>query len=72
MRPLEGVKVLELGRLVAAPWAGQMLGDLGAEVIKVERPGTGDDVRSVGPRLRTTGGGISELTSYFTSMNRNK
>ncbi len=49
MKPLAGVKVVELARILAGPWAGQALADLGAEVIKVERPGTGDDTRGWGP-----------------------
>ena len=47
--PLQGIKVLDLSRILAGPWAGQMLADLGADVIKVERPGAGDDTRSWGP-----------------------
>ena len=47
--PLSHVKVLDLSRILAAPWAGQVLADLGAEVTKVERPGAGDDTRSWGP-----------------------
>jgi crotonobetainyl-CoA:carnitine CoA-transferase CaiB-like acyl-CoA transferase len=46
---LEGIRVLELGRVLAAPFCGQMLGDLGAEVIKVEVPGSGDESRAYGP-----------------------
>ena len=49
MKPLEGVKVLELARILAGPWAGQLLADLGADVVKVERPGQGDDTREWGP-----------------------
>ena len=48
-RPLAGLKVVELARILAGPWAGQLLADLGAEVIKVERPGGGDDTRGWGP-----------------------
>ena len=48
-KPLAGLKVLELARILAGPWAGQTLADLGAEVIKVERPGSGDDTRAWGP-----------------------
>ncbi len=47
--PLHGLKVLELARVLAGPWAGQVLADLGADVIKVERPGAGDDTRAWGP-----------------------
>ena len=48
-KPLAGLKVLELARILAGPWAGQLLADLGAQVVKVERPGTGDDTRGWGP-----------------------
>ena len=47
--PLAGIKVLELARILAGPWAGQILADLGADVIKVERAGAGDDTRGWGP-----------------------
>src|SRR5262245_55798243 len=71
--PLEGIRVLDLSRVLAGPWAGQLLADLGAEVIKVERPGTGDDTRSWGPPYATDA--HSEPTTesaYFLSANRGK
>lgn len=64
--PLAGVRVLDLSRILAGPWCGMVLGDLGADVIKVEHPVTGDDTRDWG--LRT---GASN-TAYFDSVNRNK
>jgi formyl-CoA transferase len=65
-RALDGVRVLDLSRILAGPYCTMMLGDLGAEVIKVERPGTGDDTRTWGPPFS---GGES---AYFLSCNRNK
>jgi crotonobetainyl-CoA:carnitine CoA-transferase CaiB-like acyl-CoA transferase len=65
MLPLEGVKVLELARVLAGPWCGQMLADLGADVIKVESP-DGDDTRQWGPPF------IGETAAYFHSCNRGK
>ncbi len=63
---LEGIRVLELGRVLAAPFCGQMLGDLGAEVIKIEVPGTGDESRAYGPPF------INGESFYYLSLNRNK
>ena len=63
---LEGVRVLDLTRILAGPYATMMLADLGAEVIKVEIPGKGDDTRGWGPPF------VSGESSYFMSINRNK
>ena len=70
--PLSHVRVLDLGRIMAAPWATQLLADLGADVIKVERPGTGDDTRSWGPPFLAGGGGTPGDAGYFLSVNRGK
>lgn len=69
---LTGLRVLDLSRVLAGPWAAQTLGDLGAEVIKIERPGSGDDTRGWGPPYVTGADGSSELSAYFLSANRNK
>ncbi len=72
-RPLEGVRVLDMSRIFAGPCAGQILGDLGAEVIKVERPGVGDDTRSWGPPfVRDAEGRETSETGYFLCLNRAK
>jgi crotonobetainyl-CoA:carnitine CoA-transferase CaiB-like acyl-CoA transferase len=70
--PLAGLKVLELARVLAGPWAGQVLADLGADVIKVERPGTGDDTRPWGPPFVAAAGGGHLDSAYFHSTNRGK
>ena len=71
--PLAHVKVLDLSRILAAPWAGQILADLGAEVIKVERPGAGDDTRSWGPPfLKDAQGNDTAEAGYFLAVNRGK
>lgn len=72
-RPLAGKRVLDLSRVLAGPWATQILADFGADVIKVERPGMGDDSRSFGPPFFDTGN-ASELpvTAMFMAANRNK
>src|ERR1700687_5811517 len=64
--PLTGIRVLDASRVLAGPFCGQMLGDLGAEVLKVERPGQGDDTRGWGPPL------LGAFSAYFLSCNRNK
>jgi crotonobetainyl-CoA:carnitine CoA-transferase CaiB-like acyl-CoA transferase len=68
--PLDGVRVLDLSRILAAPFATQLLGDLGADVIKVERPGTGDDARQYGPPFLDESGGAE--SGFYLSANRNK
>jgi crotonobetainyl-CoA:carnitine CoA-transferase CaiB-like acyl-CoA transferase len=71
-KPLAGLKVVELARILAAPWAGQLLADLGAEVIKVERPGIGDDTRQWGPPFVTGPDGENLGAAYFHACNRGK
>ncbi|XP_054092990.2 succinyl-CoA:glutarate CoA-transferase isoform X8 [Callithrix jacchus] len=66
IKPLEGVKILDLTRVLAGPFATMNLGDLGAEVIKVERPGAGDDTRTWGPPF------VGTESTYYLSVNRNK
>jgi crotonobetainyl-CoA:carnitine CoA-transferase CaiB-like acyl-CoA transferase len=70
--PLHGLRVLELARILAGPWAGQILADLGADVIKVERKGTGDDTRSWGPPFVAAADGGHLGAAYFHSTNRGK
>lgn len=71
--PLSHIRVLDLGRIMAAPWATQMLADLGADVIKVERPGAGDDTRSWGPPfLHDRDGNPTREAGYYLSVNRGK
>jgi crotonobetainyl-CoA:carnitine CoA-transferase CaiB-like acyl-CoA transferase len=71
--PLSHIRVLDLSRVLAAPWTGQNLADLGAEVIKVERPGKGDDSRAFGPPwIRDAQGRDTAESAYFCSANRGK
>jgi crotonobetainyl-CoA:carnitine CoA-transferase CaiB-like acyl-CoA transferase len=72
LKPLEGLKVLELARILAGPWAGQTLADLGADVIKAERPGAGDDTRGWGPPFIVGEQGERLDAAYFHSCNRGK
>jgi crotonobetainyl-CoA:carnitine CoA-transferase CaiB-like acyl-CoA transferase len=71
--PLSQIRVLDLSRIMAGPWATQILADLGAEVIKVERPGAGDDTRSWGPPfLQDADGNPTKDAGYFLAVNRGK
>lgn len=70
MKPLEGIKVLDLSRVLAGPWCTQLLADLGAEVTKIERPAHGDDTRHWGPPWH--GEGDERVAAYFLSCNRGK
>lgn len=71
--PLDGVKVLDLSRIMAGPWAGQIFADLGADVIHIERPGVGDDTRAWGPPYLTElDGTLSGESAYYMCVNRGK
>ena len=70
--PLTGIRVLDLTRVLAGPWATQLLADFGAEVIKIEKPGEGDDTRGWGPPFVTNGDGSRGDAAYFLSANRGK
>ena len=73
MHSLDGIKVLDLSRVLAGPWCTQTLADLGADVVKVERPGVGDDTRGWGPPfLPTAAQTDSAESAYFLGANRNK
>ena len=70
--PLAGIRVLDLSRVLAGPWATQLLADLGAEVIKIERPGVGDDTRQWGPPFTVRKDGARGDAAYFLCANRGK
>lgn len=70
--PLSHLRVLDLSRVLAGPWAGQILADLGADVVKVERPGCGDDTRSWGPPFLQARDGSEAGAAYFLAANRGK
>jgi len=70
LKPLEGIRVLDLSRVLAGPWCTHLLADLGAEVVKIERPGSGDDTRHWGPPW--FGEGERRVAAYFLSCNRGK
>ena len=71
--PLHGLRILDLGRYIAAPWCTQMLGDLGADIVKIERPISGDQMRQYGPPFLKTAAGVDTAeSSYFICTNRNK
>jgi len=72
MKPLAGLRVLELARILAGPWCGQLLADLGASVIKVERADGGDDTRTWGPPFVEEPGGHARSAAYFHAANRGK
>src|SRR5260221_12531031 len=70
--PLSHLRVLDLTRVLAGPWATQVLADFGAEGIKIEKPGEGDDTRGWGPPFLTNGDGSPGAAAYFLSTNRGK
>ena len=70
--PLKGIRVIELARILAGPWAGQLLADLGADVIKVENPNGGDDTRKWGPPFVAGSDGENLSAAYYHSCNRGK
>src|ERR1700724_2486112 len=72
MKPLEGLKVIDLSRVLAGPWASQILADLGADVIKVERAGAGDDTRGWGPPFVPAADGGTLGAAYYHATNRGK
>lgn len=71
-RPLEGITVLDMSRVLAGPWAGQLLADLGARVIKIEHPERGDDTRGWGPPWLAEGDSLEQVAAYYLCANRGK
>ncbi|MHB1114234.1 MAG: CoA transferase, partial [Acidovorax defluvii] len=72
-RPLAGIRVLDMTRVFSGPWGTQILGDLGADIIKIEQPGRGDDQRRLGPPfLADDRGRPTSESCYYLSVNRNK
>jgi len=72
MNSLDGIRILDLSRVLAGPWCTQTLADLGADVIKIERPGTGDDTRTWGPPFLKDAQGADTEAAYYLGTNRNK
>lgn len=72
LQPLRGIRVLDLSRVLAGPVCSMVLADLGADVIKVERPGRGDDTREWGPPFIDSPSELAGMSAYFASVNRNK
>lgn len=72
MNSLDGIRILDLSRVLAGPWCTQTLADLGADVIKIERPGTGDDTRTWGPPFLKDARGADTEAAYYLGTNRNK
>jgi crotonobetainyl-CoA:carnitine CoA-transferase CaiB-like acyl-CoA transferase len=72
MGALSHIRILDLSRVLAAPWATQILGDLGAEVLKIEKPGEGDETRAFGPPFLSNADGEPGDAAYFLTANRNK